>query len=749
MEFGSDRDTTDRAAEPTSVIRRDLSKYIIPGLLAGVACGLFFGEYCSFLTIIGEAYVNLLRMTVLPYIAVSLVSNIGKLSLSESRRLAITGGAVLLLLWSAAMVAVVVLPFGFPEWKAGSFFSTTITDSPVRTDMLSMFIPSNIFAAFVRNDVPAIVLVCIALGLALSTIPGNERQRLISTLDVFSKVLIRVSVFVSHLGPIGIFAIAASATGTMSFEDFFRLKAYLLAYTTGAILLAFLVLPLMVRILTPWRYRDVMAVAADPMITAFATGKLIIVLPLLIQRTEQLFARDKNIEDHHAAIHSSSPDVLYPLVYVFPHIGKLLGILFIPFAAWFMGNALSLDEYPGLIATGIPAYFAGPVAATPWLLDYAHLPQDMFQLFLLSGVYCERLGDALGVMHLTAFTLLTASAVRRRLKYPVASLLKAFIAINITAAVVLAGMSFLLKQSLKPEESRTHVLSQMQLIENPVTSIVEKIPGPNPVTLAPDETLLQRIRRRGIIRVGFNENELPFAFFNDDRQLVGFDINMAHALAADLEVSIEFVRFERTTLIQQIQNDHFDVAMSGLVGTLERAEKILHTTPYMDVSMALVVPDYRIRSFKTFRSMRKLQPLRIGFIDLSRGFLERIRSLLPNAEFVRIEYNGDYFRPQPTTAENALDLDALLISAESGSAFTILYPDYQVVIPDRRTVSLPLFYAISNNDVEMRDFLEHWLRLRKDDGTMDEYYNHWILGQNPTDAAPRWSVIRDVLHWVR
>ena len=747
MEFGSNRETSHRSAEASPFVRRDLSTYVILGLLTGVACGLFFGEYCAVLSVVGEAFVNLLRMTVLPYIAVSLVSNIGKLSLTESRRLAVTGGAVLLLLWSAAMVAVVVLPFGFPEWKAGSFFSTTISDPPVKTDVLSMFIPSNIFAAFIRNDVPAIVLVCIALGLALSTLNRTNRQQLISTLDIFSRVLIRVSIFVSHLSPIGIFAITANATGTMSFEDLFRLKAYLLAYTIGAILLAFLVLPLMVRILTPWRYRDVMAVARDPMITAFATGKLIIVLPLLMQRTEQLFA--KNMEAYGTTNSSSSPDVLYPLAYAFPHIGKLLGILFIPFSAWFMGNALSLHEYPGLIASGIPAYFAGPIIATPWLLDYAHLPHDMFQLFLLSGVYCERLGDALGVMHLTAFTLLTASAVKRRLKYPLVSLLKAFVAINVTAAIALAAMSFLLQQSLKPEDGRTHVLSQMQLIEHPVASIIEPISGPNPAPLEPNETLLQRIRRRGVIRIGFNENELPFAFFNADHQLVGFDINMAHALAADLGVSIEFVKFSRNNLTQQINNDNFDVAMSGLVGTLERAENMVHTSPYLDVSMGFVVHDYRIRSFKTFRSMRELQTLRIGFVDHSRDFIKRIEARLPNAEFVEIPNNKDFFQPEATNTKRDLDLDALLISAESGSAYTIQYPDYQVVVPDRKTISLPLFYAIANSDVEMRDFLEHWIRLRKDDGTLDEYYNHWILGQNPTDAKPRWSVIRDVLHWMR
>ena len=81
-----------------STILSDLSTQIIFGLLVGVACGLFFGEYCAFLSVVGEAFVNLLRMTVLPYIAVSLISNIGKLSLTESRRLAVAGGLVLLLL---------------------------------------------------------------------------------------------------------------------------------------------------------------------------------------------------------------------------------------------------------------------------------------------------------------------------------------------------------------------------------------------------------------------------------------------------------------------------------------------------------------------------------------------------------------------------------------------------------------------------------------------------------------------------
>ena len=167
-----------------------------------------------------------------------------------------------------------------------------------------------------------------------------------------------------------------------------------------------------------------------------------------------------------------------------------------------------------------------------------------------------------------------------------------------------------------------------------------------------------------------------------------------------------------------------------------------HTSPYMDVTLGLVVPDYEVRRFRAIDSLRAEGNLRIGFVDLSRGFVERLKTELPQAELVELRTNQEYFDKEWET------LDALLISAESGSAFTLLYPDFEVVIPDGLKVSLPLFYAIGNRDAEMRDFLEHWVALRKRDGTIQGYYDHWILGKIAGEKKPRWSVIRDVLKWV-
>jgi hypothetical protein len=39
--------------------------------------------------------------------------------------------------------------------------------------------------------------------------------------------------------------------------------------------------------------------------------------------------------------------------------------------------------------------------------------------------------------------------------------------------------------------------------------------------------------------------------------------------------------------------------------------------------------------------------------------------------------------------------------------------------------------------------------LKKRDRTIDTLYDYWILGKNAVPKQPRWSVIRNVLHWVK
>lgn len=66
----------------------------------------------------------------------SLIANLGRLSLRESRKLARVGGLAMLVLWGLGLLMVFALPNSFPEWKAGSFFSTADTESTAPVEKL-------------------------------------------------------------------------------------------------------------------------------------------------------------------------------------------------------------------------------------------------------------------------------------------------------------------------------------------------------------------------------------------------------------------------------------------------------------------------------------------------------------------------------------------------------------------------------------------------------------------------------------
>lgn len=102
--------------------------------------------------------------------------------------------------------------------------------------------------------------------------------------------------------------------------------------------------------------------------------------------------------------------MLVPSSYPFPNTDKLLSLFFVPFSAWFTGSPLSFGDYPTLLVSGLLSYFGNVAVSMPFLLDLMRLPADMFQIFLLTGVYCGRTSDALGAMDMFTFAALVTCA---------------------------------------------------------------------------------------------------------------------------------------------------------------------------------------------------------------------------------------------------------------------------------------------------------------------------------------------------
>jgi ABC-type amino acid transport substrate-binding protein len=82
---------------------------------------------------------------------------------------------------------------------------------------------------------------------------------------------------------------------------------------------------------------------------------------------------------------------------------------------------------------------------------------------------------------------------------------------------------------------------------------------------------LEEIADRGVIRVGYIDDALPWCFRNSRGELVGFDIGMAHALAVQLQVKLELVPVTRENMGVVLNQGQCDVVMSGIRATPMRA----------------------------------------------------------------------------------------------------------------------------------------------------------------------------------
>jgi ABC-type amino acid transport substrate-binding protein len=122
--------------------------------------------------------------------------------------------------------------------------------------------------------------------------------------------------------------------------------------------------------------------------------------------------------------------------------------------------------------------------------------------------------------------------------------------------------------------------------------------------------------------------------------------------------------------------------------------------------------------------------------------VEAIEDYLPKAKIVKLKTPLEFFEYEGE------DLDAFLYTAEAGSAWTLLYPEYSAVVPQPDVVAIPLAYPVPRGDQRMLDFVNSWIDLKKKDQPVERLYDHWILGQGAEKKEPRWSIIRNVLHWV-
>jgi hypothetical protein len=176
--------------------------------------------------------------------------------------------------------------------------------------------------------------------------------------------------------------------------------------------------------------------------------------------------------------------------------------------------------------------------------------------------------------------------------------------------------------------------------------------------------------------------------------------------------------------------------MAGIPVTPYRASLMSFSAPYLDETLAWVVRDHLRDRFATWEGIRQQGPRHVGAPNLP-YYLHAVRERAPALTFevADADASPDVFAR----------FDAFVMPAERGSVWTLLHPEFTVVVPTPDVIKVPLAYPMFPG-VRWEAFINTWVELKRRDGTVDRLYQRWILGQQAIPDRPRWSLARQVFN---
>ncbi len=712
----------------TKVFKQLLNKLpsslkIILAMLAGLIIGSVTPTLFIGVDEIANTFVMLMQMTVLPYIALSLITGIGALSPTQAKSTIKHSFVILLSLIALTLFFILLAPIAFPSWQSADFYSLSTVKTTTEVNLVELFVPTNPFYAFANGLIPSIVVFSIFFGIGLLHVKNKKNTLL--TLTGLNNAIINVNSMVMKFAPLGIFCIALRAAVTIDSSQIDGLLVYITTASTLVLLLGFMILPAIVTVITPLSYRQVFKVSREAMLTAFATGSFFIVIPLIVEKTKVLIEEinQGNINGKDEAL--SLPNIIVPITFSLPIGGKLLALLFTLFSAWFTGTHVDFSHYVNLIIIGLPQLFGSSTAAVPELLNLFNVSHAMFDFFLIAeSLIVGRLGALFSVIFSISLVLLIATSISNKFTFKWRKFYVYTLITPIVAALVFLGLRFTL-DGISYQYQGYQKFIERDFITVDIKSKVLSQPEVEQVNQYQNNTtVLERIKQRGFIRVGYFRDDLPYAFHNSEGKLVGFDIEIINLLADDLGVFIEFVRIFHKEAKSLLSSGYLDMT-TGIPVLPNNMKKYTLTIPYSTQPIAFLVKKSRRSEFTQWKNIINQKDLIIGIPELffSENIVKRYFSL---------DKAWQISTPRLFFKEEYQHMDAMLFGAATASAWTLLSPEYTVVVPNPSLQPLSMAFAINTQDNAFELFMRTWINMKLQNHDINMLFNYWIAGKKST-----------------
>jgi len=218
---------------------------ILLSLILGIIAGTFYPTFSKTLAPIGDTYLKLLQMTIIPILMTALIASVGKLCASESARESIFKIVTtsLIFLFSVSgitlVISLVVGPGRYLSQDAKIMLGKTLSAADQSgvgiasanrgaVEFIQSMIPSNIFHELGQGSNLSILFFSLILGVATGLMGGKGAESILVISDGLFKAFFKIISWIMYLLPLGLFAMLANQLAQTGTETLFAMLRFVL-----------------------------------------------------------------------------------------------------------------------------------------------------------------------------------------------------------------------------------------------------------------------------------------------------------------------------------------------------------------------------------------------------------------------------------------------------------------------------------------------------------------------------------------
>ena len=268
---------------------------ILIAFILAIIFGIFLKEHVQYVSWMGDIFLRMLKMIVIPLVLSSIISgianigsdgNFGKLGLKTIAYYLMT--SVFAIATGLFLVNLIKPGVGM-DISSISIDEAISIERPALSDIFIQIVPENIFQAMASNDFLAVIFFAILAGIYISKLDNKNNLILSDFFNATFELFMKITMFVIKLAPFGIFGLIVKVVAEQN--DFgnmvAKLGTFMLTVIAGILIHSLITLPLITRFIGNAKPFKHLNNVKTTLITAFSTASSAAALPLNMKETNE------------------------------------------------------------------------------------------------------------------------------------------------------------------------------------------------------------------------------------------------------------------------------------------------------------------------------------------------------------------------------------------------------------------------------------------------------------------------------